>query len=130
MGSEEHKTLYQLFQEELKLHLAALEEALAGGASDRRTVDAMVLAAHSMKGAARIISANVAADLTGAVEHLLTAVRAGHVEFDGPPRSAVQSAAVWLRYLEPLEETAALAFMAGQAEIVRRLTAQLVAARG
>jgi len=131
MGSEEHKSLYDLFREELTAHLDQLEGALAilGDPPEVEHLETLVLAAHSMKGAARIIGLALPADLTAAMEHLLTAVRAG-APLGSTSRQAIADSAVWLRQLEPHDEDTSGPWLATQGDQVRALVARLVAARG
>ncbi|MEY5060424.1 MAG: Gliding motility regulatory protein, partial [Planctomycetota bacterium] len=72
-------SLHELFRGEAETHAAALSEGLVRleGASDPRVVEPLMRAAHSIKGAARVIGLDVAVKLAHAMEDVLVAMQKG-----------------------------------------------------
>jgi len=72
-------SLHELFRGEAETHAAALSEGLVRleGASDASVVEPLMRAAHSVKGAARVIGLDVAVKLAHAMEDVLVAMQKG-----------------------------------------------------
>ncbi|MEY4117308.1 MAG: Gliding motility regulatory protein [Planctomycetota bacterium] len=72
-------SLHELFRGEAETHAAALSEGLVRleGASDPAVVEPLMRAAHSIKGAARVIGLDVAVKLAHAMEDVLVAMQKG-----------------------------------------------------
>ena len=72
-------SLLDLFRAELETHSLALEKGLASGEThqERNRLEPLTRAAHSLKGAARIVGLDRAARLAQAMEELLTAAQNG-----------------------------------------------------
>jgi two-component system sensor histidine kinase and response regulator WspE len=72
-------SLHELFKGEAEMHAAALSEGLVQleGASDAAAVEPLMRAAHSIKGAARVIGLDVAVRLAHAMEDVLVAMQKG-----------------------------------------------------
>ena len=72
-------SLLDLFRAELETHSLALEKGLASGEThqERDRLEPLARAAHSLKGAARIVGLDRAARLAQAMEELLTAAQNG-----------------------------------------------------
>lgn len=72
-------SLHELFRGEAETHAAALSEGLVRleGASDASVVEPLMRAAHSIKGAARVIGLDVAVKLAHAMEDVLVAMQKG-----------------------------------------------------
>jgi two-component system sensor histidine kinase and response regulator WspE len=81
-------SLFELFREEAETQVASLTEALlaleSGGDDDAAMLEQIMRAAHSMKGAARIIGIDPLVELTHAMEDLFVAAIAGEVELRPP----------------------------------------------
>ena len=73
-------SLYELFRGEAEVHAAALSDGLVrletGG--DASAVEPLMRAAHSIKGAARVVGIDVAVKLAHAMEDVLVAMQKGH----------------------------------------------------
>src|SRR5262249_33655011 len=96
-------SLQALFREEVRAHTGALSQglvALEGSAGDPRAVEPLMRAAHSIKGAARIVNAEPAVRLAHALEAALAGAQ--------PGKARVRAAAVDLR----LQATDVLAWWA------------------
>ena len=72
-------SLHELFKGEAEMHAAALSEGLVRleGTSDPATVEPLMRAAHSIKGAARVIGLDIAVRLAHAMEDSLVAMQKG-----------------------------------------------------
>ena len=72
-------SLHELFRGEAEVHAAALSEGLVRleGSSDAAVVEPLMRAAHSIKGAARVIGLEVAVRLAHAMEDVLVAMQKG-----------------------------------------------------
>jgi two-component system, chemotaxis family, sensor histidine kinase and response regulator WspE len=77
--------LLELFRTELESHSRALEEGLVDAEvrQDPEKIKALMRAAHSLKGAARIIGLDSAVRLAHAMEDLLTAAQRGERQLTG-----------------------------------------------
>ena len=72
-------SLHELFRGEAEMHAAALSEGLVRleGTSDPAVVEPLMRAAHSIKGAARVIGLDIAVRLSHAMEDVLVAMQKG-----------------------------------------------------
>ena len=72
-------SLHELFKGEAEMHAAALSEGLVQleGTSDAATVEPLMRAAHSIKGAARVIGLDIAVRIAHAMEDVLVAMQKG-----------------------------------------------------
>ena len=72
-------SLHELFRGEAETHAAALSEGLVRleGTSDAAVVEPLMRAAHSIKGAARVIGLEIAVKLAHAMEDVLVAMQKG-----------------------------------------------------
>ena len=72
-------SLFELFRGEAEMHAAALSEGLVRleGSSDPAAVEPLMRAAHSIKGAARVIGLDIAVRLAHAMEDVLVAMQKG-----------------------------------------------------
>ena len=69
--------MLDLFRTELENHSLALEKGLVNSEVCEKHAEALVRAAHSLRGAARIVKLDVAAKLAQAMEEVLTTVQKG-----------------------------------------------------
>jgi two-component system sensor histidine kinase and response regulator WspE len=75
-------SMMDLFREEVRTHVASLSSGLLGlesAPADPKRVEPLMRAAHSIKGAARIVNIDVAVQLAHALEDALVAVQHGKV---------------------------------------------------
>ena len=72
-------SLFELFRAEAETHAAALSDGLVRleGTSDASVVEPLMRAAHSIKGAARVIGLDIAVRLAHAMEDVLVAMQKG-----------------------------------------------------
>jgi len=119
MGSS--PSLYELFRAEVATHAAVLDDGLgaiaSGKAPDAKRIESLTRAAHSIKGAARIVGVIAAADLGREMEVCFDAARAGTIRLDA------NGAAILMRGLELVREAAALPEDAGAAWATERRAA-------
>lgn len=123
-------SLHELFRAEAETHAGALSEGLVKleGTSDPATVEPLMRAAHSIKGAARVIGLDIAVKLAHAMEDVLVAMQKG--------REAIQPARIdqllkgtdLLASLARIEEAAVPAWSAENEPAVDALVAELRAA--
>src|SRR5437764_14129201 len=77
--------LFELFREEVKAHSAALASGLleleADSANPTR-IEPLMRAAHSLKGAARIVGIDLAVRLAHAMEDVFVAAQEGRIRID------------------------------------------------
>lgn len=76
--------MLELFQAEMDTHLPVLNEgllALEKGVAGAREIEGMMRAAHSIKGAARIVGIDMAVKTAHVMEDCFTAAKEGHVTF-------------------------------------------------
>jgi chemotaxis protein histidine kinase CheA len=81
-GSNIDPTLLELFRAELDAHIPVLNDgllALERGPSEESEIAAMMRAAHSIKGAARIVGIDAAVRVAHALEDCFTAARDKHI---------------------------------------------------
>lgn len=120
-------SLHELFRAEAETHAGALSEGLVKleGTSDAATVEPLMRAAHSIKGAARVVGLDVAVKLAHAMEDVLVAMQKG--------REAIQPARIdqllkgtdLLASLASVEESAVPAWSAEHEPAVDALIAEL-----
>jgi two-component system sensor histidine kinase and response regulator WspE len=96
-------SLLDLFRAELETHSLALEKGLASGEThqERTRLEPLARAAHSLKGAARIVGLDRAARLAQAMEELLTAARNGARLLSAADLDHLQAATGFFRRLAP-----------------------------
>ena len=78
--------MFELFREEVRSHAAALSAGLVeleADAANLARIEPLMRAAHSIKGAARIVGVEVAVRLAHVLEDAFVAAQAGRVKF-GP----------------------------------------------
>lgn len=78
--------LLELFQSEMDTHIPVLNEgllALEKGEAGGREIEAMMRAAHSIKGAARIVGIDLAVKTAHVMEDCFTAAKEGRIGFSG-----------------------------------------------
>ncbi len=123
-------SLYDLFKGEAEMHAASLSEGLVRleGSSDPAFVESLMRAAHSIKGAARVVGLDIAVRLSHAMEDVLVAVQKG--------REAIQPARIdqllrgtdLLAALAKLDESAVAPWTSANEASVDALVAELGAA--
>lgn len=77
-----HLSLLELYREETRTQTQALSErllALEAGEPDAAALEACMRAAHSLKGAARIVGVPLGVDIAGRMEECFVAAQAGTV---------------------------------------------------
>ncbi len=96
-------SLLDLFRAELETHSLALEKGLASGEThqERNRLEPLTRAAHSLKGAARIVGLDRAARLAQAMEELLTAAQNGTRLLSAADLDHLRAATDFFRRLAP-----------------------------
>jgi two-component system sensor histidine kinase and response regulator WspE len=100
-------SLHDLFRAEVETHAATLEHGLVeleSAPTDPRALEALMRAAHSIKGAARIVGLARAVDLAHAMEDLLVAAQRGAVTLGAEAVDALLAGTDLLRRLGTLAE--------------------------
>lgn len=103
-------SMFDLFREEAETHCASLEVGLLQLESDpgdaNVAIEPLMRAAHSVKGAARIIGIDVAVGLAHAMEDVFVAVQGGDEELCGARVDQLLAGTDLLRGLASIEESA------------------------
>lgn len=127
-------SLMELFRAEVIQYVQALEEglvALEDDPSQVEDVESLMRAAHSIKGAARIVGLHPAVDLAHAMEDVFVAVQAGHVVLSAPAVDAMLAGTDVLRRFGDLEGAEVPAFLEAEDTRIGNVTRALRAlARG
>jgi two-component system sensor histidine kinase and response regulator WspE len=78
--------MLDLFHTELETHARVLDSGLAGveGSQSPQTLEPLMRAAHSLKGAARMVGLDLAVRLAHAMEDVLSAAQAGKLRLTSP----------------------------------------------
>ena len=106
-GSFEDSSLFDLFRMEAEEQVRALQTGLIqleAGASSAATLEAMMRASHSLKGAARIVGLDLIVGLTHAMEDRFVAAQGGRA-LDSAEIDRMLRATDWLSELEAVAES-------------------------
>ena len=106
-------SMLELFREEMDAHAAALDTgllALEASPDDRATLDALMRAAHSIKGAAKIVGLDAGVQIAHAMEDVFVSARAGELRIHRAMIDAELACVDLLRQLAACDEPAAKAF--------------------
>ncbi|MBL9089149.1 MAG: Hpt domain-containing protein, partial [Planctomycetia bacterium] len=126
--------LFDLFRMEVEAHTQALDEgllALEQAPRDPARLEAMMRAAHSMKGAARIVGLTAAVEVAHVMEDVLVAAQKGKVVLGASDVDALLAGNDVLREVAKRDEAGAAAFLDGKAADLAALVARIGAvARG
>ncbi len=126
-------SLFELFRAEVEAQAATLEQGLVeveGRAAAPAAVEPLMRAAHSIKGAARIVGLSAAVGLAHAMEDLLVAAQRGEARLGPAAVDALLGATDLLRRLARAPEGEAAARAAEEEPAAVALLARLAAARG
>ncbi len=80
MSPGDEFSLFELFQEEARAHTAALSQGLLdleADAANPRRIEPLMRAAHSLKGASRIVGIDLAVKLAHVMEDVFVAAQEG-----------------------------------------------------
>ena len=122
-------SLHDLFKGEAEMHSAALSEGLVRleGSSDPASVEPLMRAAHSIKGAARVVGVDIAVQLSHAMEDVLVAMQKGREAIDPARIDQLLRGADLLALLAKVDECDIAEWSAAQAATVAALTGELAA---
>ena len=123
--SGEEFSLFRLFREEVCAHTATLSAGLLeleGDPGNRARIEPLMRAAHSLKGAARIVNIEPAVQLAHAAEDALVGVQEGRIRLDPLDIDSFLKAADLLATLSQIEEAAVAAWVADHQTKVNQLT--------
>ena len=120
-------SLHELFKGEAEMHAAALSEGLVRleGLSDPATVEPLMRAAHSIKGAARVIGLDIAVRLAHAMEDVLVAMQKGREAIQASRIDQLLKGTDLLASLAQVEESAVPAWTAAHDAAVTSLVESL-----
>lgn len=120
-------SLYELFRGEAEMHAAALSEGLVllEGTSNPSTVEPLMRAAHSIKGAARVIGLDIAVRLSHAMEDVLVAMQKGRESITAARIDQLLKGTDLLASLARIEEGAVAAWSADNDAVVAALAEAL-----
>ncbi len=123
-------SLHELFRSEAETHAAALSEGLVQleGTSNAATVEPLMRAAHSIKGAARVIGLDIAVKLAHAMEDVLVAMQKGREAIEPARIDQLLKGTDLLASLAKIEEAAVPAWSAENEPAVDAVIAELRAA--
>ena len=125
-------SMLELFREEMDAHAAALDTgllALEASPDDRATLDALMRAAHSIKGAAKIVGLDAGVQIAHAMEDVFVSARAGELRIHRAMIDAELACVDLLRQLAACDEPAAKAFKDTRKDDVAAALAGLLAER-
>jgi two-component system sensor histidine kinase and response regulator WspE len=120
-------SMLDLFRTELEKHSLALEKGLARAEGVEERAPALARAAHSLRGAARIVGLGDAARLAQAMEEFLTATEAGGRQLGAADVTHLCAATALLRQLAVCPSAEIPASLAARAGETERLIGQLAA---
>lgn len=121
-------SLFELFKLEAESHCAALNDgllALEKSPGDRAVVEPLMRAAHSIKGAARIIGLDVMVSLAHAMEECFLAAKDGRETLTSARVDQLLKCVDVLSEVRALTETDQAAWLQAQSERIAALVAQL-----
>ena len=121
-------SMWDLFRGEVESQMRTLTDgllALESGGSAKEHLAATMRAAHSIKGAARIVHVDVAVTLAHAMEDCLVAAQEGALALNPEAIDVLLSAGDLLARLSTLEESAVPAWVENQTSVVDHLLSQL-----
>jgi len=121
-------SMWDLFRGEVESQMRVFTEgllALERGGSPKEHLAATMRAAHSIKGAARIVHLDVAVNLAHVMEDCLVAAQEGTLKLDPAGVDVLLSAGDLLARVATIEESAVPAWVEEQSSTVDRLLIQL-----
>ena len=125
-------SMWDLFRGEVESQMRVFTDgllALEGGGSAKEQLAATMRAAHSIKGAARIVRLDVAVQLAHSMEDCLVAAQEGSLTLDPAGIDVLLSAGDILARLGTLEESAVPAWVEEQSSAVEQILSQLADVR-
>ncbi|MEY5032307.1 MAG: Gliding motility regulatory protein, partial [Planctomycetota bacterium] len=120
-------SLHELFRGEAEMHAAALSEGLVRleGTSDPSVVEPLMRAAHSIKGAARVVGLDIAVRLSHAMEDVLVAMQKGREPIAAGRIDQLLRGSDLLAALARVDEASVPAWSAANDPAVEALSAEL-----
>jgi two-component system sensor histidine kinase and response regulator WspE len=115
-------SMMDLFREEVRTHTSSLAAgllALESELSDARQIEPLMRAAHSIKGAARIVGLDPAVGVAHALEDALVAAQEGRLKLNSSDIDLCLRATDILASLEKLDEKAVEAWAASQTDLAQ-----------
>src|ERR1700679_1996691 len=113
-------SLFDLFRMEAEEQVRVLQNGLIqleSGAATAATLEALMRAAHSIKGAARIVGLDAIVNLTHVVEDRFVAAQQGHAP-DAPEVDRMLTATDWLARLRAVPESETTAWFEANAPAI------------
>ena len=122
-------SLFELFRMEAEEQVRVLQAellTLESGAGTASSLEALMRAAHSLKGAARIVGLDIIVHLTHAIEDRFVAAQQGH-DLDSGEIDRMLTAVDWLAKIQALSETESGPWLSENTPAIEHLTAALSA---
>lgn len=130
MSAGDSFSLFALFQEEARAHAAALSAGLVeleGDAANARRIEPLMRAAHSLKGACRIVNIDEGVELAHALEDMFVAAQEGRIALGAGEIDHALRAADLLAELGAVQEDAVRQWAARSAKEIAELAASFEA---
>lgn len=121
-------SLFELFRAEAEAHLGTLETGLVALEADPKNatrLEELMRAAHSIKGAARIVGLDAAVKVAHAMEDCLVAAQKGKIMLAVPAIDALLSGTDVLKSVSQIDPAVAPQALAGRAEEFQALVVRL-----
>ena len=122
-------SLFELFRMEAEEQVRVLQAellTLESGAGTASSLEALMRAAHSLKGAARIVGLDIIVHLTHAIEDRFVAAQQGH-DLNSGEIDRMLTAVDWLAKIQALSETESGPWLSENTPAIEHLTAALSA---
>lgn len=120
-------SLFDLFRMEAEEQVRILQSELIqleSGSATATTLETLMRASHSLKGAARIVGLDVIVHLTHAMEDRFVAAQAGHA-LDSDEIDRMLAASDWLARLQAVPETETAAWLESNSDGIEACAAEL-----
>lgn len=126
-------SLFDLFRQEVEIHSSSLGEALLrleAEPSDPASLETAMRAAHSVKGAGRIVGVEIGVQLAHAMEDCFVAAQEGRIRITSDAVDVLLQATDTLKSLATLRENQIGDWQSGQSRVISRLLESLAAIKG
>jgi two-component system sensor histidine kinase and response regulator WspE len=128
--ADDELSLLELFRAEVEAHAAVLSDglvALDAAGADAATIEPLMRAAHSIKGAARVVGLDAAVRIAHAMEDALVAAQDGRRALSAAGVDVLLRGVDWIAALSRQREDALPTWLLAQADAAERLERDLAA---
>ena len=122
-------SLFELFREEVTQHAETLSNgliAVESSSQEPKSLEPLMRAAHSLKGAARVVGLDTAVMLAHAMEDALVAAQQGRLSLEPERVDVLLRAVDWIVSLAAVDEPALPEWLLQQADSVDALSREIV----